>query len=114
MKMNRIGGNTTATISVLATTTSAIGEQVKSWTNVMTLKGWLDLSNGDTKTSSYDARIQESTHVFLCDHVTIPSNVTSETARMTIDGKHYTITLIDDPMNLHEHMEIFLKYTGGQ
>lgn len=114
MRMKRIGGNTTAVISIMETTTNSIGEQVKTWTNKVTLKGWLDLSTGDARSSSYDAKIQESTHFFLCDYVALPASVTSETARMTIDGKRYAITMIDDPMNLHEHLEIYLKYTGGQ
>ena len=26
----------------------------------------------------------------------------------------YEILLIDDPMHMHEHLEIYLKYIGGQ
>ena len=41
-------------------------------------------------------------------------DVTSENARMLIDGLIYQIMLIDDPMNLHQHLEIYLKFVGGQ
>ena len=41
-------------------------------------------------------------------------DVTSDNARMVIDGKIYEITFIDDPMQLHQHLEIFLRFIGGQ
>ena len=103
-------------------------------------KGWLDLSGGDSKYTTYNAKIQESTHIFLCDYQTFKGlsgewvwdtlnfisgeistltsdkkvDVTSENARMLIDGLIYQIMLIDDPMNLHQHLEIYLKFVGGQ
>jgi hypothetical protein len=33
---------------------------------------------------------------------------------MVINDKVYDIMVIDDPMELHEQLEIYLKYTGGQ
>ena len=30
-----------------------------------------------------------------------------------IDGNIYDILLIDDPMRMHKHLEIYLKYVGG-
>lgn len=41
-------------------------------------------------------------------------DVTSDNARMVVDGKVYEILLIDDPMNMHEHLEIYLRFIGGQ
>ena len=29
------------------------------------------------------------------------------------EGKVYDIKLIDDPMGMHEQLEIYLSYTGG-
>lgn len=112
--MKRIGGTTKAVISVSGTTTNAIGEQVKTWTDAVTLKGWLDYVTGDSRMSPYHAKVQDSTHIFLCDWVRLPDSVTSETARVTIDGKRYAIRLIDDPMGLHQQLEIYLRYTGAQ
>ena len=40
--MKGIGGNITAVIQTATTTQNAIGEQVKSWADTQTLKGWLD------------------------------------------------------------------------
>lgn len=112
--MKGIGGNTTATIQISTTTRNAIGEQVKKWLDVQTLRGWLDLSSGDSRYSTYNAKIQESSHVFVCDYVPLDARIEAETARLIHEGKAYDITLIDDPMGKHLQWEIFLKYTGGQ
>ena len=59
--MKGIGGNVTVIIQTSATTTNEIGEQVQQWTDTATLRGWLDLSGGDSKYSVYNAKVQEST-----------------------------------------------------
>jgi hypothetical protein len=43
-----------------------------------------------------------------------PVDVTSENARMVIEGLVYEILLIDNPMNMNRHLEIYLRYVGGQ
>ncbi|MBQ9740410.1 MAG: hypothetical protein IJV91_05660 [Kiritimatiellae bacterium] len=112
--MNDIGGNIIGVLQTAAFTVNSIGEQAKAWTDAQEIFGWLDLMAGSTGYSTYNAKIQESTHVFLCDYVELPEGVEAETARMVIAGKVYDVTYIDDPMGLHEHLEIFLKYTGGR
>lgn len=114
--MKGIGGNITAAIQTATTTKNAIGEQVKSWANVQTLKGWLDLSGGDSKYTNYNAKIQESTHVFVADYVPLAAGIQAENSRMTINGKIYDVLLIDNPMEMSSgsQLEIYLKYTGGQ
>lgn len=138
--MPKIGGNTEATMQVnRQTEKNAIGERVREWFDVVKFTGWLDLSGGDSKYTTYSAKIQESTHLFMCDFQAFEAlskqwewdpfsfltgiinpeldeniEVTSENARLMIGGKVYDIMLIDDPMNLHQHLEIYLKYVGGQ
>ena len=112
--MKGIGGNVKAVIQVNAHAVNAIGEQTETWTDVQTLKGWLDLAGGEARYSPYNAKIQASTHVFICDYVPLDNRITAETDRMVINGKRYDITLIDNPMELNAQLEIFLKYTGGQ
>lgn len=109
-----IGGNTTAEIQTSITEENEIGEAVKAWQTVDTIKGFLDLSSGDSKYTTYDAKIQESTHVFLADWKALPASVRSENSRLVVNGAAYDVMLIDDPMGLHRHLEIYLKYTGGQ
>lgn len=112
--MNDIGGNITGTLQTASFSPNAIGEQVQTWTDAKELTGFLDLMGGGTGYTAYNAKILESTHVFICDYEELPQGVSAESARMVIAGQAYDVTLIDDPMGLHEHLEIFLKYTGGQ
>lgn len=108
-----IGGNTTALIQVKNEgEKNAIGERVNQWSDAVGLKGWLDLSSGESKYAPHSAKIQESSHLFICDYQNL--NVTSENVRILIDGFVYDIMLIDDPMNLHQQLEIYLKFVGGQ
>lgn len=109
-----IGGNISAEIQIYDTVKNEIGEAVKSWETVQTLTGWLDLSGGDSKYGTYNAKIQESTHVFISNYVTPDSRIAAENSRMLISGKAYDIMLIDNPMELCEQLEIYLKFTGGQ
>lgn len=114
--MKGIGGNITAVIQTATTSKNAIGEQVKSWADAQTLKGWLDLSAGDSRYTTYNAKIQESTHIFIADYVPLPDSIEAENSRMTINGKAYDILLIDNPMEMGSgsQLEIYLRYTGGQ
>lgn len=112
--MSYIGGNITGTLQTASIDDNAIKEQVKTWKDAVTLTGFLDLMGGGAGYTAYNAKILESTHVFLCDYEDLPRGVHTETTRMLIDGLAYDVTLIDDPMGLHEQLEIFLKYTGGQ
>lgn len=114
--MKGIGGNLKGTLQVKTTTKNAIGEQTQTWTDVQTLRGWLDLSGGDARYNTYYAKIQESSHVFISDYVPLDNRITAETARMIIGKKRYDITLIDNPMDMGtgSQLEIYLKYTGGQ
>lgn len=112
--MSNIGGNITGVIQLASYSPNASGEQVPTWKDALRLTGFLDMMNGSAGYMAYNAKIQESTHVFLCDYAPLPKGVDAETARMVISGHAYDVTYIDDPMGLHEHLEIFLKYTGGQ
>ena len=109
-----IGGNITAIIQTSTTQKKAIGETIQSWKDVQSIKGWLDLASGDSRYNSYLSKVQESTHIFLADFVPLAKGVQAENSRMTINGKVYDIMLIDNPMELNEQLEIYLKYTGGQ
>lgn len=109
-----IGGNKKMQLQLKTVETDAIGGQNPAWKTVQTLKGWLDLQGGDSKYTTYNAKMQESTHIFLADYVELDGRITEENSRAVIDGKVYDIMLLDDPMELHQQWEIFLKFTGGQ
>lgn len=112
--MRGIGGNVMATVRVGTYTKNEIGENVLTWADAQRIRGWLDLQSGDSKYSTYHAKIQESTHIFVADYVAL--NITAENSRMVIGGKSYDILLIDNPMGMGggSQLEFYLKFTGGQ
>ena len=110
-----IGGNISGTLQLRQTEKNKIGEAVASWINAVPLFGWLDLMNGDSRHTVHNAKIQESTHIFICDYTDLsPYKIISENCRMTINGLVYEITLVDNPMGIGQQLEIYLKFVGGQ
>ena len=114
--MKGIGGNIRATVQVYTSNTNDIGEHVQTWTDAQTIKGWLDMSSGEARYSTYNAKILESTHFFIADYVPLDSRITAETSRMVINGRLYDILMIDNPMEMGigSQLEFYLKFTGGQ
>ena len=105
-----IGGNIEAMLQQnIGSETNEIGEKVQSWTDIHTLWGWLDLSSGDSK-YTHDAKLQESTHIFIADYTPIDRQPTDK--RLVVNGSVYDVLLIDDPMELHQQLEIHLKFVG--
>lgn len=105
-----IGGNQIATLEKKTTFQNSIGEDEETWETIDILEGYLDFLSGESKYDTYNAKIQESTHVFIMDFKPIDKKAINK--RLMIEKEVYEITLIDDPMNLHKHIEIYLKYTG--
>ncbi len=121
--MSNIGGNKPAAIQIKKVVQDKIGEHNTEYVDaIKDIMGFLDLSDGDAKHLSYNTKIQESTHIFLCDYRELKYQeaekpeikITPENSRMVVEGKIYEVMLYDDPMGMHEHLEIYLKYTGGR
>ena len=114
--MTAIGGNLTGTIQTKTTVGNTIGEKVPAWSDKYKLTGFLDLSSsasgGSAGYTHFNAKIEESTHIFICDYQEI--SVKAEESRMLINGEIYDIQLIDNPMHLNYQLEIYLKFVGGQ
>lgn len=105
-----IGGNIEAILQQKnASIVNDIGERIHEWVDSQKLFGWLDLSSGDSK-YTYNAKLQESTHVFVCDYAEVDRY--ADDKRLVVNGLTYDVLLIDDPMELHQHLEIYLKYVG--
>lgn len=107
-----IGGNATAILQTMETSLNAIGEMETTWRKSRELKGYLDLMSGDSRYQAYDAKIQESTHVFVCDYASLEAGTSPQNARLVVDGRSYDVMLIDDPMGLHRQLEIYLRMVG--
>ena len=108
--MKLIGGNTIGYIQTRTVTTDDIGEQLEDYVTVLQLNGFLDYLSGEENIRNYDSKLRESTHVFICDYMEL--NVAERDSRMLINNRIYEISRIDNPMELNQHLEIYLKYIG--
>lgn len=107
--MISVGGNVTATIQKKTSSKSVIGETIVAYTELKTVTGFLDYSTGQSDTAIYNAELKDTTHMFICDYVALPEE---NQLRLLIGNKSYEIKLIDNPMGLNEHLEIYLRYVG--
>ena len=105
--MKKIGGNIDLVLEYQEVTTTEIGEQVTTWVPLQTIRGFLDLMNQGKDFATYNKAMEDSTHIFICDYVSIDKKATE--LRGAVNGEYYDITYIDNPMQLNYHLEIFLK-----
>lgn len=113
----KIGGDIPAILQVSRVTENEYGNEEVTWQQIIILRGWLDLISGNTNHSLLGKKVAESDYMYLCDYfdpVIDGVEVNEENSRMIINDKVYEVKLIDDPMGLHEQIEIYLKYIGGQ
>ena len=108
-----IGGNITGIIQTKTTVKNDIGESVKTWVDAFLHKGWLDLQNGEKGHRNFLAPIEESTHVFLCDYHSGIYGLADKDVRMVIKGMVYDVLLIDNPDEMDEQLEIYLRRVGA-
>lgn len=109
-----IDGNIKGEIQIKKSVPNEIGEQVLTWETVDEVNGFLDLQTGESKYRTYNAKIEESSHIFICDYKALNELITNENSRMVVKGKVYDIKFIDNPMELNKQLEFYLKFTGGQ
>jgi len=112
--MRKVKGNTLCVIQTKTSETNIIGETVNTWTDTTSVRGVLGLQSGDSNRSTYNTKIEESTHVFVCDYVDTIYDLADQDVRCIIKGKMYDVMLIDNPDELNYHLEIYLKLVGGQ
>ncbi len=111
--MANIGGKTIGTIQTNTTVKNAIGEAVKEWVDAFRHVGWLGLQSGDSKYTNHNAKLEESTHVFLCDYHSGIYALADQDTRMIIKGFAYDVLLIDNPDEMDEQLEIYLRKVGA-
>ena len=107
-----IGGNTTAIIQTKTSSKNEYGAITDKCQNVTTVKGFLDFTGGDgSYKSNFKGKLEETTHIFICDYNEAVAKTQPTTSRLLIDGQSYDVLMIDDPMSLHKHLEFMLKYS---
>ncbi len=112
--MANIGGNITGTIQTkTAGEYNDIGEAVKTWADAYSQNGWLGMQSGGAVRSNYMTKLEETTHVFLCDYHEGIYALANQGTRMILKGFVYDVLLIDNPDELNEQLEIYLKRVGA-
>lgn len=111
-----IEGNVKAVIQVQEVIKTECQTDRTEWKDAFTKEGVLDLLDAGTDFKMMK-RVEDSDYIFICDYFPIvyeDKKLTAENSRILIDGEIYEVKLFDDVMHMHEHMEIYLKYLGGQ
>ena len=112
--MANIGGNITGVIQTKTIVgKNAIGEAQHAWADAFSQIGWLGMQSGGYQRSTYNAKIEETSHVFLCDYHEGIYALAAQDTRMIIKGFVYDVLLIDNPDEMCEQLEIYLKRVGA-
>lgn len=112
--MGNIGGNITGIIQTKNEVwKNEVGEFEHSWSEAFSQRGWLGLQSGDSKYSNFSAKIEESTHVFTCDYHPGIYALQDKDTRMILKGFVYDVLLIDNPDEMDEQIEIYLRKVGA-
>lgn len=108
-----VGGNLTATVQIKTLTENDIGEYVAEWvTHIDGISGWLDGVSGSSTRQSHKTKSEDSSHVFICDFDSRLRDLDITQCRFICRDKIYEIKYVDDPMEIHDHLEISLKLVG--
>jgi hypothetical protein len=112
--MKKINGNINAVLKISTTSMNDIGESVPLWDDSISITGFLSFQNGDSPYQNFNAKIEESTHVFLCEYNPNIYALADRNTRLVCKGHFYDVLVIDNPDERNEQLEIYLRYIGGQ
>lgn len=88
-----------------------IGGKTWSWAEHLHITGYLDMQSGTDANTVQPAFLREATHVLVTDRY-FPG-VTEKMRLVDSYGRIYSILFVDDPVDLHHHIEIYAKEVGA-
>lgn len=91
---------------------NGIGGKVEKENEVFKIQGFLDLAQGfgaNGENSNLNSFLQESTHILITDY---REDISNKNWIIDSKGNRYNIVLVDDPVSMHDHLEIYLKFIG--
>ena len=92
---------------------NSIGENTEFYSiEYLSFNGILDYVSGEVNSENFNVAINESTHIFISNYIEIQED--PENLIAVIDNKIYEVKYIDNPMELNEQLEIYLKLLGRQ
>lgn len=108
-----IGGNTTAVLMRAVKTKDKNGNAVAgNPQQLIEVIGWLDYQAGQPSHLTYQAKLADTTHLWLCDYSAVLAGFKVQGLSMVIGSDTYEVLFIDDPMGIHDHLEVYLRYVG--
>ena len=107
--MKKIGENIRAIIQIKENKRNDLGETITEFKDFKTITGYLDYMSGENTFAGYNAKLEDTTHIFFFFYEDLPNE---NSIRLQIDGRAYEVKLIDVPMGIKHHMEIYLRYVG--
>ena len=112
--LREIKGNTECVLMVQGEAEkNAIGEKVSAWVDAVTFSGFLSLQSADSGYLNYAAKMEESTHCVLCEYLPDIYAYRNRNTRLKATGRMFDVLYIDNPDERNEHLEIFLRFVGG-
>lgn len=87
-----------------------IGGFEESWVGFKLVSGYLDLITGTDQNTLQNAFTEQSTHILIIPEYT---NEITDKMRIVDDrDRWYSVTYVDDPVGVHDHIEVYLTYGG--
>lgn len=112
--LKEIKGNIKAVIQQKSSFTNEIGESESRWHGFAEPYGFLSMQSADSKYNNFNAKIEESTHVFLTEYDESIYALRYKDLRLICKGVFYDVLFVDNPDERDEQLEIYLRYVGGQ
>ncbi|NEZ46502.1 head-tail adaptor protein [Clostridium niameyense] len=89
---------------------NGIGGYIEREEELFKIQGYLDLLVGiNGENTSLNAFIQESSHILITNY---REDITNRNWIIDSKNNRYDIVLVDDPVSMHDHLEIYLKFIG--
>lgn len=97
-------------LEIIGQRPDGLGGLIDDWGLFKTVSGYLDLLTGTDSNLTQNAFVENSTHILV-----VPDYVSGITDKMRVVdaiGRMYEITYSDDPVGVHHHIELYLKFGG--
>lgn len=109
-----VGGNAAVSVVRAAKAKNEAGVAVPGEPKrIAEVRGWLDYQAGQPSHLAYQAKLADTTHVLMCDYDPALAELKTQGLSAVVGGEPYEVLLIDDPMGMHGHLEIYLRYVGA-
>ncbi len=87
---------------------NSLGQIIHDFQESGIFDGWIDFLSGE-ESNGQNAITAESTHVIITFDTSLEISISD---RIRFKDRDYEVTYADNPMELDDHLEIFLKAVG--